>query len=362
MKFFNIIPSEGDRACLLLYGPIGTDEKVSDAQVVAELLSLERTYKSIDVRINSTGGEVFSGIAIFNALRNSKADIRIYVDGVAASIAAIIALCGKPLHMSQHSRLMLHQVSGSAYGTASELRRTADYAEQIQDTLASMIAERCSMSVDDVKARFFSEGDHWLTAQEALEMKLCDSIFDIEGEQPSADATTDDIYQFYTNRLNKPKQKDKNMAFIDDLKARPSFKDAADENALMQQISHLENEAAKVSALEAKVTELSNKLSESTKAAHTAYLNQAVSDGKITKEQIPSFENLLKADEASTKALIDSMPKKITKVMDVLKNTPADGDILSMSWDQIDKAGRLAELKNKYPEAYKQKFNETFGK
>lgn len=87
-KFFNIIPSEGESACLLLYGPVGEDQKVSPAQVVTELMELQRVYRKIDIRINSVGGEVFAGIAIFNALTASKADITIYIDGIAASIAA----------------------------------------------------------------------------------------------------------------------------------------------------------------------------------------------------------------------------------------------------------------------------------
>ena len=59
-KFFNIIPSEGESACLLLYGPVGEDQKVSPAQVVTELMELQRVYRKIDIRINSVGGEVFA--------------------------------------------------------------------------------------------------------------------------------------------------------------------------------------------------------------------------------------------------------------------------------------------------------------
>ena len=80
----------------------------SMAMVCAAVISPVSFWKrkltgKVDVRINSNGGEVYSGIAIFNALKNSKADITIYVDGIAASMASVIALCGKPVQMSRYA-------------------------------------------------------------------------------------------------------------------------------------------------------------------------------------------------------------------------------------------------------------------
>ena len=191
VKYFNIIPGEGS-ATLLLYGDIGDGYKVESGRIVSELIALQSQYDKIDVRINSRGGDVFSGMAIYNALRQSKSDITIYIDGVAASIAAIIALCGKPLYMSPYAKLMLHSVSGGTWGNASALRQTADQMEQLQKDLANMIAGRCGMTAKDVQAKYFDEKDHWIDAQEALEMKLCDGIYDMATteEQPQ---TAEDI-------------------------------------------------------------------------------------------------------------------------------------------------------------------------
>lgn len=85
-----------DACCILLYGDIGEyDDNVRSGDIARELLEAEALTGKVDVRINSNGGEVYSGIAIFNALKNSKADITIYVDGIAASMASVIALCGQ---------------------------------------------------------------------------------------------------------------------------------------------------------------------------------------------------------------------------------------------------------------------------
>ena len=95
-------------------------------------MEAERVSRRIHVRINSNGGEVYSGIAIFNALRHSQADIRIYVDGIAASMASVIALCGKPVEMSKYARLMLHSVSGGCYGNKQDLQRCMEEIESLE--------------------------------------------------------------------------------------------------------------------------------------------------------------------------------------------------------------------------------------
>lgn len=360
--FENEIPGNG-AVSVLMYGNVGNGEKVDSERVVTELMELAAAYGKIDVHIHSKGGDVFSGIAIYNALRTVKADITIYIDGLAASIAGIIALCGKPLYMNKYARIMLHRVSGGSYGTADELRKAADIAEELENDLANMIATRCKMKPEDVKAKYFDGQEHWISAQEALSMGMIDGIIDT-GESLSENATNTEVYNYFMNRLNLEPKKQRDMDFINELKKRPSFANLANEDDMLRHITTMENQAAKVPALEAKVTELTNQIAESKKTAHQAFLNQAVAEGKITKEQVPTFLNLMLADETNTRKCIEEMPKKGTvKVEDILQlDGSVKKDLENMSWDEIDKAERLAELKNQYPELFKKKFNEKFGK
>lgn len=366
-KFFNIVPSSDESASLLLYGPVGERERVDPAQVVAELMELQKHYKKIDIRVNSVGGEVFAGIAIFNALKTSKADISIYIDGVAASIAGVISLCGKPLYMSSNARLMLHRVKGGEYGTAKQLREAADMIEELEGTLAKMIAGRCGITPEEVTAKYFDGIDHWLTAKDAQQLGLIDGIYDIPDADVPESSSNEDIYNYFTNRLAESGRQDKNkkdMAFIDDLRARPSMKNAATEVEMLNEIGRLENSAAKVPALEKTVAELTAELAKTRKEKNTSLLNQAVAEGKITQAQVPTYMALLESDEKNTKALLDTMPARVNRVEQFISGGAGAGesDLLSMSWDEIDKANRLAELKNNYPEAYEQKFRETFGR
>lgn len=361
--FFNIIPGDADNAaCILLYGDIGKGQEVDAAAVVEELISLQKQYVKIDVRINSYGGDVFAGIAICNAIRTSDAEINIYIDGIAASIASVIALCGRPLYMSRYARLMLHQVSGYAYGTAEDMRSAATAAESAQRILAEIIAEKCGVTVEEVTRKYFSGGDHWITAEDALKMGLADSIYDMSDSTDVAkSATSDDIYKI-TNRLIEPHLNDEKMAIFDELKKMSAFKDAVTEHDVLKRITQLESAASEAEALRATVSGLEEKLNESREMSHKTLVDQAVRDGRIAESQRDTFMRLLDSAEEDTTALLTSLPAK-TRIVNVIGKGAASGqDLVNMTWDEIDKANRLVELRNNYPDLYEKKFNETFKK
>ena len=194
-------------------------------------------------------------------------------------------------------------------------------------------------------------------------MGLIDSIYDIDEAKPEDGLSNEAIYEF-TNRLSIRPQKSNNMAFIDELKKKDLFKNSTTEGQMLQQIDHLENEAAKVSALQNKVTELEKQIKEQRKSAHESLVNQAIEDGRISNDKKGDFLALLDANEASAVAVINSLPKKNLRAADFINHSGGGdkSDLVKMSWDEIDRAGRLAELKNQYPDLYKSKFDETFKK
>lgn len=361
-KFFNIIPGEG-RATLLLYGDIGDDDRVDSGRIVSELISLQSQYDRIDVRINSRGGDVFSGMAIYNTLRQSKSDITIYIDGVAASIAAIIALCGKPLYMSPYAKLMLHSVSGGTWGNASALRQTADQMEQLQKDLASMIAGRCGMKQEDILAKYFDEKDHWFNADEALQMNLIDGIYDM---QPSEEKpkTDEDIYHYFNNRLVTEQQNQNNMALLDEIQAIPSFKDKADASAIVAHIKTLENKATKVDALQQANEAYKAQIAQLQAKEIDVFLNQAVADGKIATEQLPSMKKFMQIDRASAEELVNCMKvqKPSPRAVEFISNDgKGSGGFESKSWDELDRDNQLALLKSQNSALFAAKFKEKFG-
>ncbi len=353
-QFFNTIASK-DSVAIMLYGDVGHDCRVDSSRVVPELVELEREYKNIDVRINSVGGDVFSGMAIYAALKASKANITIYIDGVAASIAAIIALCGKRLVMSPFAKLMLHRVSGGTYGNSAELRKYADLMETLENDLASMIAERCKMSVEEIKTRYFDGQDHWLNAKEAVAMGLADEIYTLEDDEAAAQTTTDEIYKYFNNKLENQ------MSLVNQLQSLPTFK-GLDETGIYNKVLELANKAEAAEALRQANEEYKNQLDEFKEKEVSTLLNQAIEQGKITEAQRTTFENLLKVDKENALALLNSMTaKKDIKRFVNNQGGQSAGNLLTMSWDEVDKAGRLTELKAQHKEVFCAKFKERFG-
>lgn len=359
-KFRNIIKGDG-KAIIMLYGQVGEGRSVDSNRVVSELFALSDQGCKIEVRINSQGGDVFSGMAIYNALRQSKEDITIYIDGVAASIAGIIALCGKPLYMSPYAKLMLHNVSGGTYGNAKELRQMADQMEVLQSNLATMIAGRLGMEADNVAKKYFDGQDHWITANEALDMKLVDGIYTMD-EVANPPTTTEGIYNYFNNRFDFKPQNNEEMALIDDIKTIPSFEDKTDSSAVLAHIRELENKATKLGILEKTVKTYRDELEKARKEQDDALINEAVKAGKIGNEQVETFKNLLKSDRENTIKLIGGMKGRASnRATDFISpDTPSGGSFANKTWDEIDKANNLAQLKNQdlalFKNLYKQKF------
>lgn len=359
-KFSNIIKGDG-KTIIMLYGEVGEGCSVDSSRVVSELFANENQDCKIEVRINSQGGDVFSGMAIYNALRQSKGDITIYIDGVAASIAAIIALCGKPLLMSPYAKLMLHNVSGGTYGNASELRQTAEQMEKLQTNLATMVAKRLGMTAEEVEKKYFDGQDHWISASEALEMKLVDGIYEMD-EVADPPTTTEGIYNYFNNRLDFKPQNKGEMALLDDIKKIPTFEDKADSSAILAHIVNLTNKATRADALSKTVDTYKAELYKLHKEKDETLISNAVKAGKIAQEQVETFKNLLKNDRENAIKLIDGMKGRVqNRVVDFIHpDQHGAGSFANKSWDEIDKENNLGTLKQQdftlFKDLYKQKF------
>ena len=164
---------------ILIYGYIGSEDGVLAKEFVKELRELEEEYTQINVRINSGGGNVYDGFAIFNAICNSKANVDTYIDGVAASMGSVIALAGKKCYMSRLAQFMAHRVTGYAYGNADQLRKVAEVQEQLEDAIAGVYARKTGCTEAEAKSKYILTGaDKWMNATEALKAKMIDGVYD----------------------------------------------------------------------------------------------------------------------------------------------------------------------------------------
>jgi ATP-dependent Clp protease, protease subunit len=128
----------------------------------------------LTVRINSPGGSVFDGVAIYNALKRHDARVTVWIDGIAASIASMIAMAGDEVVMPENAMLMLHDPSGLVMGTASDMRGMAEALDKMK---AGMVAAyRDKSGRDDAEIEALMVAETWLSAQEAVSLGLADRL------------------------------------------------------------------------------------------------------------------------------------------------------------------------------------------
>jgi ATP-dependent Clp endopeptidase proteolytic subunit ClpP len=164
-----------EAAEVLIYDQIGESfwsEGVTARQFAADLKAI--TAPRITLRINSPGGSVFDGVAIFNAIRQHPARVVTHVDGLAASIASVIALAGDEVHMAANALYMIHNPWGVAMGDARELRRTADTLDKVRDTMLATYRERCALTEEELLAAL--DAETWYSADEAQAAGFVDTI------------------------------------------------------------------------------------------------------------------------------------------------------------------------------------------
>jgi ATP-dependent protease ClpP protease subunit len=164
------ITAQGDTAEVFLYDVIGY-ETTADT-FVRELAAIDAP--AIDVRVNSLGGLVWDGTAIYAALRNHPARITVRVDGIAASAASFVAMAGDEIVMERPARMMIHNAQGIAIGDPTVMREMADLLDELSDGIADIYAERAGG--DRQKWRKAMNATTWYSAQQAVEARLADRV------------------------------------------------------------------------------------------------------------------------------------------------------------------------------------------
>lgn len=174
MRWYDI-KAKDEKAEIWLYDEIGKswfDDGVTAKEFITELNAI--TARQIDLRINSPGGQVFEGAAIYNAIKRHPAEITAYIDGIAASIASVIALAGQKLVMADNALFMMHNPSGLAFGTAQDMRDTAVVLDKIRDTMVVAYQRKSDKPQSEIVALLDAES--WLNAEEAKSAGFVDEI------------------------------------------------------------------------------------------------------------------------------------------------------------------------------------------
>ena len=172
-KWYNIQNKAGKPADVYIFDEIGT-YGITAQEFITDIKDLKDT--PINLRINSLGGDVFDGMAMYNVIKRREAKTTVYIEGIAASIATIISLGADEVVMAENSLFMIHNAWGGTMGEAKDMRKTADTLEKITGELTDIYRKKTGLSYDAL-AEMMDE-ETWLNANEALEMGFIDTISD----------------------------------------------------------------------------------------------------------------------------------------------------------------------------------------
>lgn len=190
------------KAEIFIYSDIGYDwwEDKSTAQLFAEELKNLGDISSIDLHINSNGGDVFDGQAIHSLIKNHKGFVTAYIDGLAASIATVIAMGADKVIMPKNAMMMIHNAWTGLYGNANDLRKMADDLDHINDTIVNTYLAKVKDKTDEATIRDLMDKESWLNAEECLSLGLCDEVS--EPVKMAARLTKEQAHKF----KNAPKE------------------------------------------------------------------------------------------------------------------------------------------------------------
>lgn len=172
------LETNGKEVDIYIFGDITSwewfDNDVSSYTLSKELQELGDDIEVINVHINSYGGEVAEGLAIYNMLRNHKAKVRTYCDGFACSIASVIFMAGDERIMNAASLLMVHNAWMRVAGNAEELRKNADDLDKITQASIEVYKSRANITEDEIKELL--DNETWILPSEALEIGFATAI------------------------------------------------------------------------------------------------------------------------------------------------------------------------------------------
>ena len=210
---FRILVSKAQtEADMVIYGSIGDswweDAAVSADQFGKELDKLPSSVTKINLRLNSPGGSVFDGVAIFNRLKQHKATVNVFIDGIAASIASIIAMAGDKIYMGEGSQMMIHKPLTMTWGNRDAHDKSINVLDGIENQMIGIYSRKTGQNRADIQNML--SDDYWMSPEKAVSLGFAT---DIMGESENIRAAASMIHSAkWINLRNAPEMKDNREA------------------------------------------------------------------------------------------------------------------------------------------------------
>lgn len=278
-----------------------------------KMLDQKKDAKQINLYINSCGGDVMDGVAIYSQIRRHNAHVTAYIDGWACSIASVIPMAADKIIMSEASMMMIHHPWSACAGNADEFRRVADALDSIlEGSIIPAYKSKCGDKISDSKLREYLKNEKMLTAKECLQYGFCDEITERESAEDEAKkAIADAQNQAKISYMNRLKEMYASLKMPSVLSAAETVENAAEKQ---QEYKYLDAEKTKViKAEDAAEIKPELKISDKTESHETV---SDVSDnnvGNIETESEPDKEDKTPEPAEDTKAKTNELFMKLIK-------------------------------------------------
>ena len=319
------------KAVITVYGYVGG---YFDYRYVAEALAdiSNAGYSNVDMHIHTNGGDVFEGNLIYNFISSFKGNVEIYIDGIAASMGAIIIMAAKTVHIAENGFIMIHNPSGGVNGTAKEHIEAAKLLRSIEKNFALKLSARTGKTLEQVNTELLDGLDHWIDADEAISLGLATDKF--TATNGAVAFTKDevvkmDIRQLYNSYTALSKETfNQPLSEMKQVNMKLKLKEDAPEPEAVAAIEALETTAAnaikerdEAKQKEAEATQkLTDKLSEieqaqkATAAAESkALIDAAVKDGRLNDDAehkaVGFWKKSFESDFEGAKSALAALPK-----------------------------------------------------
>jgi hypothetical protein len=333
---------------------------------------LQDKCKKVNVRINSAGGNVLDGYSIISSMINSTIPVDVYIDGLAASISAIIAMCGQKVCMMDYGTLMIHNPEGA----------DQDILDLIKNTLVTILSNRTQYSATEISKMM--DDETFFNAKECLKNGMCDEIITskskIKVTKGESIANLAIIYnKLIQNNNNEMENKEQEQEQVTEVTEVVNEVAESIETEVINEVAEpIETEvinetviASIIDERDIRIKELEDKIAEFIKEKKYAtdkkineMVNSFVKSGKIKAEEIESITKLANIDFDGVKNMLDKIGgNKAIKIMDTIKfevsNEKSEWTI--RDWEKKDPEGLLL-IKDNNPEMYEIMYNKFYKK
>lgn len=357
-----------------IYGYIGKWDEVDYPRFQKVFRDTLAKNKDVTIRVHSGGGSVYEGLAIYDLIRSSEANVTVIVEGMAASMASIIALAGDTVQMTENAFFMMHAVIGGVWGNKNDLTNYVEQLENCEKRLQAIYKERTTADEKTIKNWFDSGQDHWLDADTCLQLSVCDEVVkptktkkldnkNIINKTP--EQAWENIAASFTGKTPKVKTMNKEtmLAVFSAYGLAGNVTASSSDEDLKKQLENVLEKAQKADSLQDEINAFKQKETDKVKAK----INQAVSAGKIVGSEKAQWEQDAEVNPAMVERMLDKLPGKPNPNNGLNREKPkVDGDQHELfngreqwtfgDWQDKDPDG-LARVADEAPEQFEELFN-----